>query len=160
MAKTLFPPAQWGKMRAVFLPHGETLPDAPVTAALVFAMQGERFVLADITGRGWCVPGGHLEAGESEQEAVRREAYEEAGLTLGPIRLLGHYTLTAEDSGTTLAAMYIGAIMRLDPLPPGFESRGVRAFALAEIPAHYYTWDALLAAVFTYAQTEAADNTI
>ncbi len=158
MMKTIFPSAQWGKTYAIFLPRGETLPDAPVMAALVFAMQGERFVLADIVGRGWCVPGGHLEAGESEQQAVRREAYEEAGLTLGPIRLLGHYTLTAEDGGTTLAAMYVGDVTRLDPLPPGFESRGVRAFALAEIPTHYYTWDALLAAVLAYAQTEANDD--
>lgn len=158
MAKTLFPPAQWGKTRAVFLPCGETLPDAPVTAALVFAMQGKMFVLADIAGRGWCVPGGHLEAGEGEQEAVRREAWEEAGLTLGSIRLLGHYTLTTDDGSTTLAAMYVGDAERIDPLPPGFESRGVRAFALADIPARYYTWDALLAAVFAYAQTEAENG--
>lgn len=149
-----FPPAQWGKTRAVFVPANYPLPAAPVAAALAFVMQGERFVLADIAGRGWCVPGGRLETSESAEDAVRREAWEEAGATLGPLRLLGHYILTHEDDSVTLAAMYLAQLERLDPIPPGFESRGVRAFAMQEIPAHYYTWDALLAAVFAFAEGE------
>ena len=153
-----FPPAQWGKTRAVFVAAPQPLPAAPVAAALAFVMQGERFVLADIAGRGWCVPGGRLEAGESAEDAVRREAWEEAGATLGPLRLLGHYILTHADDNVTLAAMYLADATRLDPLPPGFESRGVRAFTMQEIPAHYYTWDALLAAVFKYAREQGTGN--
>lgn len=36
----------------------------------------------------WCMPGGHLEHGESLEEAVRREAREEAGIEIGNIRFV------------------------------------------------------------------------
>ncbi|GGT22040.1 NUDIX hydrolase [Nonomuraea spiralis] len=41
----------------------------------------------DRVGRGWDVPGGHLEAGESATEAVVRELQEETGLLLEPSAL-------------------------------------------------------------------------
>ena len=89
-----FPTVLWGETRATFLPIGASLPTASLTAALIFAMQEREFVLADIAGRGWCIPGGRLETGESAEQAARREAYEEIGAALGPLHLLGHYLLT------------------------------------------------------------------
>ena len=95
-----FPTVLWGETRATFLPVGAGLPTAPLTAALIFAMQDREFVLADIAGRGWCIPGGRLETGESAEQAARREAYEEIGATLGPLHLLGHYLLTPVSPST------------------------------------------------------------
>lgn len=37
----------------------------------------------------WSVPGGRVEAGESEAEAVVRETAEETGLAVHPVRVLG-----------------------------------------------------------------------
>lgn len=37
----------------------------------------------------WSVPGGHVEPGESDAEAVVREMYEETGLTVVPGALVG-----------------------------------------------------------------------
>lgn len=37
----------------------------------------------------WGIPGGYLEPGESPEEAARREAKEETGLTVGALSLLG-----------------------------------------------------------------------
>ncbi len=41
---------------------------------------------------GWFLPGGGVQAGESLQEAVRREAAEEAGAELRSLRLFGVYS--------------------------------------------------------------------
>ena len=40
----------------------------------------------------WYLPGGGVKRGETLEEAIRREAAEEVGATLGMVRLLGVYT--------------------------------------------------------------------
>jgi 8-oxo-dGTP pyrophosphatase MutT (NUDIX family) len=41
---------------------------------------------------GWFMPGGGVKRGETVEQAVRREAYEETGAQLGQLTLLGAYT--------------------------------------------------------------------
>src|SRR5579863_4974692 len=40
----------------------------------------------------WCLPGGHMEPGESATEACAREVWEETGLRVRVGRLIGVYT--------------------------------------------------------------------
>ena len=40
----------------------------------------------------WYLPGGGVKRGETLEQAIRREAAEEVGATLGKVRLLGVYT--------------------------------------------------------------------
>src|SRR5579859_6093237 len=90
-----FPTVQWGDRLATFLPEEAPLPvGASLYAVLVFALQEGRFVVADIPGRGWCIPGGRPEPGETPEQAARREAREETGAVLGPLRALGLFVLT------------------------------------------------------------------
>jgi len=149
-----FPTVVWGAARATFQPAATPPPpDTPIQAALVFACYDTRFVVADIAGRGWCIPGGRLEPGETPEQAAQREAWEECGATLGPLCLLGHYLLTeVADGKTTLVPTYRATVLRLDPLPSHTEARGVRLMAAEELPTHYFLWDPLIAAVFAYAQ--------
>jgi ADP-ribose pyrophosphatase YjhB (NUDIX family) len=65
-----------------------------VSAVFMIAFDGER-MLAIQNERGWDIPGGYLEAGESVEEALRRELIEEGGAHVErqiPFALLGKPT--------------------------------------------------------------------
>lgn len=67
---------------------------AEVTASLVVR---EDLVLALHTSRGWTIPGGHLEPGESAEDAMHREALEEAGITVADGILFAHEEIEPHD---------------------------------------------------------------
>ncbi len=150
-----FPTVSWGATQATFLPVGVSVQaDVPITAAMVFAMQGAGFVVADIRGRGWCIPGGHLEADETPEQTVRRETYEEIGATLGDLTLLGSYVLDTPSMGDKrLVPTYRAEVLALHDLPAISESQGVRVMVFEELPTAYFLWDELIEAVFCFAIT-------
>ena len=82
---TPFPNVRWQTDDATFLP-GPFPGDAPASWALVFPFYGDRIVLAEIPGRGWCIPSGRLERGETARDAAIRECWEESGATLTCVR--------------------------------------------------------------------------
>ena len=65
---------------------------ALVCSAIIFDDSREKVLLTRRTDNGkWCLPGGHMEAGESTTEACAREVLEETGLTVNVGRLIGVY---------------------------------------------------------------------
>ncbi len=61
--------------------------------AVIFDAARERVLLTQRTDNGqWCLPGGRMETGESASEACVREAWEETGLEVEVLRLIGIYT--------------------------------------------------------------------
>ncbi|HEX8597441.1 MAG TPA: NUDIX hydrolase [Chloroflexia bacterium] len=60
----------------------------------------------------WALPGGSLEAGETPEEAVRREVREEAGIAvIGQLELFRHLAAYSHDGSTwTVAGSLEGAI--------------------------------------------------
>ena len=61
--------------------------------AVLFDESREKVFLTKRADNGrWCLPGGGMEAGESAAEACVREFFEETGLTVEVIRLIGVYS--------------------------------------------------------------------
>lgn len=60
------------------------------TSALALAFDGDRILMTNLHQRGWDIPGGHLEAGETPEQAMRREVWEESGAIVGAVRVLGY----------------------------------------------------------------------
>jgi 8-oxo-dGTP pyrophosphatase MutT (NUDIX family) len=121
-------------------------PRTSITMAAAFAFDGDRLLLVDLVERGWDIPGGHLEAGEDPVEAVRREAYEEAGARLDRLRLFAHNHIRL--SGVpqpehpypypeSAIVFYLAQVTWLDLFTPTAESRGRGLFdpaAAREVP--------------------------
>lgn len=59
----------------------------------------DKIILVSKNGTSWQFPGGHPEAGESIDEAAKREMWEEAGLDISEIEstFFGYYVITEED---------------------------------------------------------------
>jgi len=64
-----------------------------IATALVLAFDKDRLLQTNLVSRGWDIVGGHIEPGESPEEAARREAYEEAGARLRELHVLGYQRL-------------------------------------------------------------------
>ncbi len=103
----------------------------------------------------WYLPGGGVKRGESCAEAARREAWEEAGLTLSRVVYLGYFVLTHQQTGVVrYAPTFIGEVQGIADVPGGTESSGMQMVNVEDVAACYFAWDDLLAAVFVYAQEE------
>lgn len=145
-----FPVARWGDALVKFTP-GFELPAEVAAAVVVFAIHRDGFVLADIPGRGWCVPSGRSEPGEAPLETAIRETAEEIGADIQDPRLVGVYEL--RDGGITRhVPAFVGRVEELGPLPAGSESRGVRVVQREDLPEIYWLWDNLMERMFHYAQ--------
>lgn len=61
-----------------------------ITTAFVFAFDGDRLLLTHLKDRGWDLPGGHIEQGETPEQAARREVFEETGARLNQLTCFAH----------------------------------------------------------------------
>jgi ADP-ribose pyrophosphatase YjhB (NUDIX family) len=78
---------------------GGPVPEVPCVGAVVHDARGRLLLVrrghAPSAGL-WSVPGGRVEAGESEVEAVVREMAEETGLRVRPERVLGRVRIDGD----------------------------------------------------------------
>lgn len=61
----------------------------------------------------YALPGGFLEAGETVEEACRRELREETGMSVGKLRLVGVYSKPGRDPrGPTVSVAYLAKVRK------------------------------------------------
>lgn len=96
MKKTIY--VDWGgnHIKLTWLPG--FLPDInKVTSVHGPCFDNDKVLMVHIDGRGFNYPGGHIELGESPEDAFHREAYEE-GFVKGTVQYLGAIEVSHEEN--------------------------------------------------------------
>lgn len=81
----------------------------------------------------WALPGGRLDAGETPEDAARREMAEEVGLALPPQAVLGRLDDYATRSGYVITPVVVWAGPARDALPNPQEVASLHRIPLAEL---------------------------
>ncbi|KXK19829.1 MAG: NUDIX hydrolase [Fimbriimonadaceae bacterium] len=145
-----FPVGKYGRQQLSFFPAPYRAPLRSF-AVLVFAWKDDKVVVCDISHRGWSVPSGRVEHGETSLEAARREAFEEAGLQVSELNYMGCYQVR-DRKETRWVDAFSGLVESMTPIQPGGESRAVRLVTMAELAEIYHLWNDLTKIVFEYSR--------
>ena len=115
--------------------------ETPVSSVCCALMRpDEEILLVDVLKRGWDLPGGHMEPGETPREALVREMLEETGLTeeaySEPVLVGWLLIRPAQGSSRCMlvySAVYRGSIDVFETKVPG-EIGDIRFWSKREVP--------------------------
>jgi 8-oxo-dGTP diphosphatase len=135
-------------------------PNLPVTAVKIYVFQDGKLLLTHIKTRGWDLPGGHVEMGETPEQAVVRELQEETGATVGRFKLIGYLNVTNEEQNeqnrkypkTSCILLYKGTNLTFDAHHKfQLEATASQLVLISELPKIHHNWNTHKAQVAEYA---------
>lgn len=115
--------------------------DHQIKYSVIAAKSNGKFVFCKHKERStYEFPGGHREAGETPDEAARRELYEETGASEYCLRQIGPYSVREYDEAGDLiqesfGMLYFAEITEFGELPAEFEMERVELFE--ELPKNW-----------------------
>ncbi len=152
VSKDTFPEIYWGNdssTRVRFTPLTE-VPPGTVTSCFVVAITPNGHIAISRPERGWGLPGGHVEAGESPEDCVRREANEECGITLGKLTVIGGWLAekvketeyNAKYPKRAYQLMYLAQIEAIsDNYTPQHEILERKFIPIEDFPKYHHSFD-------------------
>ncbi|MBF8377054.1 NUDIX domain-containing protein [Alicyclobacillus mali] len=95
-------------------------------SVLVFARLFDGCMWVRHHARGWELPGGKVESGETPDAAARREAFEEAGALLDNLVWFAQYTIVLRDGSEASKWVYLADVHDVKARPATSETTAVR----------------------------------
>ena len=83
----------------------------------------------------WGLPGGHIEPGESWEEAGVRETFEETGYRIEVCRQVGEYSRPQMPRGGAVVMVCLGRVVGGEPIEEGPETIEVGWFPVKALPS-------------------------
>lgn len=115
---------------------------APVMTAAAIAPGPEWTLTFVLQNRGvyaghWLLPGGRIRPGESPEQAARREAAEETGVSAGPMAPTGIYDIRgrSEDGEDYWFRMHVYRALRACTVPEGFAPDPAEVAGISQVHA-------------------------
>lgn len=92
---------------------------SPITqsSGVCFDDQG-RILLLRQEGKPWNLPGGHPEPGETLEQTVEREVYEETTVKIGTCQMIGYQEVFEDGMPKYHQARFACLVERIDPMQP------------------------------------------
>lgn len=135
-------------------------PNLPITAVKIYVFQDDTLLLANIADRGWDLPGGHIDPGETAEQALARELEEETGATVGHLELIGYLKITNEQEDErnkkypkeSCILVYKGYNATHDANHRyQLEASESKFVPISQLPQVHHNWNEAKAQVVTYA---------
>jgi ADP-ribose pyrophosphatase YjhB (NUDIX family) len=128
-------------MHRFFVTYTNQIADLPakelLSSVFLFALDGSK-ILAIINERGWDIPGGHIELGESPDEALIREVKEEGGAIFANPRLFA--IVGSDDAGhykDKVMLFYVTNEFTLGEFVPSHDAFGREVIEIEEFLRRY-----------------------